>query len=229
LLGLEIHLKGIFSFFRIPYNSLLMDTYAFPPKTTAIGFVSAALGWGEEEYLSKLPQFLYGVIIEDPGETVSEIAAIFKTKEAPIYPIIKNMNYKPSYRVFIASQNESLMEKAEAALRDPVFVLSLGDSENLWYPKAKDFVILREIEERDAASVKCILPTELFQEYYKDYSRISDTFLPPKEVRIPVAFTGSGRRRRFIPKSVYYYSGIEVNLNKPLRVFDFDGDGVYLF
>lgn len=206
-----------------------MDTYIFPPKTTVIGLISAALGWNEEEFLSKISKFQYGVIIEDPGGIVSETVAIFKTKEAPIYPITKMMNYKPSYRVFVASQDKELMKEAEAALRDPAFVLSLGDSENLWYPKAKNYFALMEIEEREISSVKCILPSEVFKEFYKDYSRVSNVFLPPKEVRIPVGFTGSGRRRRFIPRSVYYYSGIELNLHKPLRVFDFHGNGVYLF
>lgn len=54
LLGLTLELSGIFSFFRIPYNSLLMDTYLFPPKTTLIGIIGASIGWEEEEFLKTI-------------------------------------------------------------------------------------------------------------------------------------------------------------------------------
>ncbi|MEM3455858.1 MAG: CRISPR-associated protein Cas5, partial [Candidatus Micrarchaeia archaeon] len=135
MLGVRLELTGIFSFFRIPYNSLVMDTYLFPPKTTILGMVGAACGWDEKKVLESIKIFKYGVIIESCGEVFRETAVIYKTKNKPIYPITKNMIYRPAYTVFLYSENPKLIEEIEKAIRDPKFVLALGDSENLFYPK----------------------------------------------------------------------------------------------
>lgn len=233
MLGLTLNLTGIFSFFRIPYNSLLMDTYQFPPKTTVVGMVGAALGWSEDEFLKNIRNFKYGLIIESSGEMLKETAAIYKNRQAPIYPITKNMLHKPVYKVFLSSDNTSLIKEAGEALKDPEFVLTLGDSENLFYPNYKnpDFVRVIEINEKHAQQLKCILPSEIYNEYHAGFSKTKDDFLPPREIKIPVDFTGGGRNRRFVPMNVFYYSGIELQLRKPIEkgAFDFDGDSVYLF
>lgn len=232
MLGLTLNLTGIFSFYRIPYNSLLMDTYQFPPKTTVVGMVGAALGWDEDEFLKNIRNFKYGLIIESCGEMLKETAAIYKRKQAPIYPITKKMLHKPAYKVFLSS-NDNLINDAGDALRNPKFVLTLGDSENLFYPNHKnpDFVRVMGIREKSVERLKCILPSEVYNEYPATFSKIKDDFLPPREIKIPVDFTGGGRNRRFVPMNVFYYSGIELQLKKTIEkgVFDFNGDAVYLF
>lgn len=233
MLGLTLSLTGIFSFFRIPYNSLLMDTYLFPPKTTIIGMVGAAIGWNEDEVLENIRNFKYGLIIEKSGETLKETAAIYKSKQAPIYPITKNMLHKPAYKVFLSSDDSDLIKKTGEALKDPKFVLTLGDSENLFYPNYKNprFVKLIEIKEKPIEKLRCILPSEVYNEYRSTFYKIKDDFLPPREIKIPVDFVGRGRNRRFLPRNVFYYSGVELLLKKPIEkgAFDFDGDAIYLF
>ncbi|WXG44481.1 MAG: CRISPR-associated protein Cas5 [Promethearchaeati archaeon SRVP18_Atabeyarchaeia-1] len=233
MLGLTLRLTGIFSFFRIPYNSLLMDTYLFPPKTTVIGMIGAAIGWNEDEFLENIKNFRYGLIIENHGEVLTETAAIYKSKEAPRYPITKNMVYMPVYKVFLSSKDDNMVKEAHDAIRDPKFVLTLGDSENLFYPTHTNpnFVTLLEIKEKPAEKLNCILPSDIYNEYHSTFSRIKDDFLPPRETKIPVDFVGKGRSRRFVPLNVFYYSGVELRLKKPIKkgVFDFDGDAVYLF
>jgi len=235
MLGLALDLSGIFSFFRIPYNSLLMDTYQFPPKTTVIGMVGAALGWNEEEVLRNIPYFKYGLIIEMHGESFNETAAIYKSKGVPIYPITKNLLYNSAFKVFLsAPTNDLLIQSAHDALLDPQFVLTLGDSENLFYPRNPHYVHLiqdLETKEKSTDRVRCILPSEIYHEYCGTFSKIHNDFLPPREIKIPVNFTGRGKNRRFIPLNVCYYSGIELQLKKFIErgAFDFDGDTVYLF
>jgi len=233
--GLVLHLSGIFSFFRIPYTSLVMDTYPFPPKTTVIGMVGAAFGWKEEEFLENIKKFKYGVIVESPGEIVREVAVIFKSKNAPIYPITKNMIYKPTYKVFLTSNEEDLINEATEKFYDPKYVLGLGDSENLFYPEHPKFVKSMGIkEEKEAKKLRCILPSEIYREYVTTLNTgemvRGKNILPPREIKIPVDFVGRGKNRRFVSRNVFYYSGIELELKKPLEgVFDFDGEAVYLF
>jgi len=242
MLGLRLNLTGIFSFFRIPYNSLLMDTYHFPPKTTIIGMVGAALGWDEDEFLKNIRNFRYGLIIESAGEVLQELASLYKGEKHKDemsglvydkrYPITKNMMHKPAYKVFLSSDN-ALIKEAGEALCNPKFVLTLGDSENLFYPTSNNpnFVRLTEIKEKPTQKLKCILPSEVYNKYHSTFSKIKDDILPPREIKIPIDFIGKGKNRRFIPKNVFYYSGIELQLKKPIEkgAFDFDGDAVYLF
>ncbi|HHF58030.1 MAG TPA: CRISPR-associated protein Cas5 [candidate division WOR-3 bacterium] len=242
--GLVLHLSGIFSFFRIPYTSLLMDTYPFPPKTTVIGMVGAAFGWKEEEFLENIKKFGYGVIIERSGEIVKEVARIFgnlrRDKERGIYyyehkPVTKNMIYKPSYKVFLTSNEEDLINEATEKFYDPKYVLGLGDSEDLFYPEHPKFVkSMRIKEEKEAKKLRCILPSEIYRGYVKTLNTgemvRGKNILLPREIKIPVDFVGRGKNRRFVSRNVFYYSGIELELKKPLEeVFDFDGEAVYLF
>lgn len=231
--GLKIKASGLYAFFRIPYNSLLMDTYRFPPKTTVIGMIGAALGWDEKKVLENIKKFKYGVIIKSPGELIREVSSIFKNKETPIYPIIKIMIFKPVYNIYITSEDENIIEESYYALKDPKYVLTLGDSENILYPQEKNYVELIEIKETQTDSLDCILPTELFQKNTKKIEKLenSNNILVPASIVIPVDFVGKGKRRRFYGKNVTYFSGIRVYLKEPLSqgVYDFNGDKIYLF
>jgi len=232
--GLVLELQGIFGFFRVPFNALLMDTYHFPPKTTAIGMLGAALGWDENTFLSYLKKIKYGVIIEKPGSRASETTVIFKSSNSPTYPITKNLLYKPEFKVFFVSEGEpEVIEEAYRALYDPAYVLALGDSENLVYPGRKDYASIMDVAPAETERVRCILPSDIFTEF-KERIDISSTekgheVIPPKEIKIPVDFTGKGKKRRFIPKGVYYYSGVEIVLKEPVSAYDFSGEKVYLF
>jgi CRISPR-associated protein Cas5h len=193
--------------------------------------LGAAAGWNEDKFLKNLKKILYGVTIIYPGEIVQEIARIFKSNDSPIYPINKRMVYKPSYDVFIASDDLDMMNEIYSGLQDPKYVLSLGDSENLFYPKNKYFAEIMDIVESSSNKFRCILPKEIYETYYMDYSKIDDYILPPKETKIPVDFIGKGKKRRFIARNVIFYSGIEINMKEKItkNVWDFNGSKVYLF
>ncbi len=123
MLGLVVEVKPpLQAHFRIPYNSLLLDSYPFPPRTTAIGMVAGGAmgGLPEEGFRKLLNELKYGVVVEDPGARVEETAAIFKNASAPIYPITKVLFHRPHYRMFFAG-DDKLIEKAYDALLDPVF------------------------------------------------------------------------------------------------------------
>lgn len=230
MLGLKLNLSGIYSFFRVPYNSLLMDTYFFPPKTTAIGMLGAAVGWEEEEFLENIEKLQYGLIIEKAGEKISETAVIYKNERAPVYPMIKNMIYKPQYKVFFTSTDDKVIKTAYDCLSNPKYVISMGDSENLLYPKFPKFVeIFDNVTNISVDKLACLLQSNIYKEYVKGFSMRDKCIISPQEVKIPVNFEGDGKNRRSILENVYFYSGIELNLKKPLMVSEFGDDRIYLF
>lgn len=229
MLGLTLELSGIFSFFRIPYNSLLMDTYLFPPKTTLIGMIGASIGWEEREFLKITKKSQYGLIIKNPGERVSETAVIFKNERTPVYPLTKNMNYKPIYKAFFTCEDDELVKLAYKYLQNPNHVLSMGESENLFYPKKPNFVKLFEVESVNVDNLTCLIPSSVYNEYVKGISPINKDLIPPYEVRIPIDFVGKEKNRRSVLKRVYCHYGVQLNLKNPLEVYKFGEDAVYLF
>lgn len=227
--GLEIELRSMFAFFRIPFNSLLMDTYFFPPKTTVIGFAGAAAGWNEAQYLRNLKRIAYGLIIEDPGEVVFEIASIFKSKDAPIYPIHKRSLSNPRFRVFLASDKSVVAEIMEG-LDDPKYALTLGDSECVFYPASPRFYKhYADLERARCDVVRCILPSAIFNTYFKELRKRDPKMLTPRDTKIPADFESVRGMRRSKLIDVKYYSGMDVMLREPIGVHKFDKEPVYLF
>ena len=141
------------------------------------------------------------------------------------------MIYKPVYEVFIASEDLDIVEKIYLGLQDPKYVISLGDSENLFFPKDRKFVEIMDTMESSSDKFRCILPKEIYDTYYLNYSKIDDNIIPPKEAKMPIDFTGNGNKRRFIGINVVFYSGIEINMRNKINnnVWDFNGSKVYLF
>jgi len=226
--GLVLNLNATYFFYRIPYNSLLMDSLPFPPKTSIVGMLGAAIGWDEETFIENIPKFKYGLIIENQGERLKETATIFKNKNSPKYPITKNMYYKANYRVFVGAEDEKLLGKAYLAMQDPKYAITLGDSDNIFYPKDKDYINPVEYSEGNARSVRCILPSDVFMKN-KGYEKISDIISPPAAYKVPVNFNGTGKNRHSVYATVYSYSGISVKFNDDIKVDFFEGEPVYLF
>ncbi len=227
MLGLVVEVRPIQAHFRIPYNSLLLDSYPFPPRTTAIGMLAGAMGLPEEGFKKLLGGVRYGVIVEEAGSRVEETAVIYKKPEAPVYPITKVLYHKPHYRLFFAGREE-LIERAYEALLDPVFTPYLGDSESLFYPAKKDYVRIVEVEESQESTLRSIIPEEAYSSGARFFV-LRRSNLTPRDYRMPVGFTYRGKKRRAIFRRVIAFAGGYVELANPLKVLLFDGEPVFAF
>jgi len=227
LIGLIVEVRPLQAHFRVPYNSLLLDSYPFPPRTTAIGMLAGAIGLPEEGFRNLLDELRYGVIIEDPGARTEETATIFKSQRAPVYPITKVLYHKPYYRLFFAGKEETI-ERAHDALLDPVFIPYLGDSESLLYPAGGDYVRIVDVEEGEEATLKSVVPGE---EYHRGarFLPIRRNHLTPREYRMPIDFVYKGKGRRAVYKRVVAFAGGFVELANPASVLLFDGEPVFMF
>ncbi|NJE10540.1 CRISPR-associated protein Cas5 [Thermococcus sp. MAR1] len=239
MLGLVLEVKPLQAHFRIPYNSLLLDSYPFPPRTTAIGLIAGAMGLPESGYRELLGKLRYGVIIEDPGARVEETAAIRKLThiqrkdydknrgEWPIYPIKKILFHGPHYRLFFAG-DERTIERAYEALLDPVFTPYLGDSESLMYPAKREYARIVSVEAGKETTLRSLIPA-------KEWGRggrflvMRRNNLTPREYRMPVGFTYQRTSRRAVYKRIIAFAGGFVEMANEIDVLLFDGEPVFVF
>ncbi len=227
MLGLVVEVRPLQAHFRIPYNSLLLDSYPFPPRTTAIGMLAGAMGLPEEGFRKLLKELRYGVIIADPGSRVEEKAAIFKSSNSPLYPITKNLFHTPTYRMFFAGDDDTI-EKAHDALLDPFFVPYLGDSESVIYPAKRDYLHIVEVGEGQESTLRSVIPGEEYARGAR-FILLKRNNLTPREYRMPVDFTYRRKGRRAVYRKVVAFAGGYVELANPVNVMLFDGEPVAVF
>ncbi len=228
VLGLIVEVRPLQAHFRIPYNSLLLDSYPFPPRTTAIGMLAGAMGLPEEAFRELLKKLRYGVIIADPGSRVEEKAAIFKSPNSPLYPITKTLFHMPTYRLFFAG-DEGTIEKAHDALLDPVFVPYLGDSESIIYPARREYLHIVEVEGGQESKLRSLVPSEEYASGAR-FILLKRNNLFPREYQMPVDFTYSrGKGRRAIYQNVVAFAGGYIELANPIDVLLFAGEPVFAF
>nr|WP_099211089.1 CRISPR-associated protein Cas5 [Thermococcus henrietii] len=227
MIGLVVEVRPIQAHFRIPYNSLLLDSYPFPPRTTAIGMLAGAMGLPEEGFRKLLQGLRYGVIVEDPGARVEETAAIFKNPGSPLYPITKALYHRPHYRLFFAG-DEKTIERAHDALLDPVFTPYLGDSESLFFPAKRDYVKIVDVEEAEESTLRSVIPGEEYARGAR-FLVLRKNNLTPREYRMPVDFVYRGKGRRAVYRRVVAFAGGFVELANALDVLLFGGEPVFVF
>ncbi|AFK21704.1 CRISPR-associated protein Cas5 [Pyrococcus sp. ST04] len=224
-MGLIVEARPLQAHFRIPHTSLLLDTYPFPPKTTAVGMLAGVMGYPPDSYFRLLREVNYGVIIEDQGERIEEISAIYKNPHSPLYPITKVSLYKPHFRMFFTGPEE-FIERAYEALLDPKFVPYLGDSESLFYPASPGYVKLVEVKHGKEKTLRSILPANVEVESVDVFRK---RILAPKEYEVPVAFVYRGKHRRAVYRRFLAFSGVVIRLKEPIDVMLFDGEPVFTF
>jgi len=227
VLGLVVEVRPIQTHFRIPYNSLLMDSYPFPPRTTAIGMLAGAMGLPEEGFRELLKKIRYGVIVDEAGTRIEETAVIYKNPGTPVYPITKVLYHRPHYRMFFAGDDE-LIERAYEGILDPVFVPYLGDSESLFYPAKKDYARLVDVKEGEESTLRSIIPEEAYSGGARFFI-LKRGNLTPRDYRMPINFTYRGKGRRAVFRKVVAFAGGYVELANPLKVLFFDGEPVFTF
>lgn len=256
--GLIWHLSGEYASFRPPDATSILDTTFFPPKTAIIGMIGAACGWGEDELIDYYEKIRVGIKIESFENVFSDLVKIWKIAEATkqskwlyipenrvytfedlkkkispaireIYVIVKRYLYRPRYTIYIATpDNEELLNKIEKALKDPIYPITLGDSDSLFYPQNKDFLRKVEIKKSKSRKFRCLLGRD---EVYNEGGGIKigkDTkfTLYPRQKSMLISFEKGRKNPK--AKEIICFIG-EIEIEKEIDAHEFDGEPVYLF
>ena len=178
---------------------------------------------------TKKSRWLY--IPENKIYTFEELQGKIPIVVRDIYVVIKQFLYKPKFVVYIAVPQEDklkLIGKIEEALKDPEYPITLGDSDSLFYPEGMDYVKKVEIQQNiKSKKFHCLLDKEVA---YNEGGGIkiredSKFILYPRQKSMLIKFE-EGRKPK--KKEIICFIG-EIELEKEIDAYEFNGEPIYLF
>jgi CRISPR-associated protein Cas5h len=178
-----------FACFRKPTSTSLVLTYPVPPFTTIIGMVANALGYSRPNYfegIAKLQEVLWLNLrpltpVQRPSRELAKILKLVgeareqrKPTSFPSSPMYKYFLVRPTFRLFVASEdNDTVMEIVEA-LRHPNRPLYFGQSDDM---------VTVEVKWQGE-----VLPTQSDQAWALPIGAREGTHQPVELLRLPLAF-----------------------------------------
>ncbi|BCU68007.1 hypothetical protein HS7_14440 [Sulfolobales archaeon HS-7] len=222
-------IKGKMAHFRKVYSNSTSLSYYFPPRTTVLGIIAAALGKERDSYYSEFNVYNVGVATLTPLRKLVTAEDILDTDELNTTKFRGFSNRVPttkeiviasrgdflSYEIFINPLNQEL----EKSMREPVYPLSLGPANMLAWVDEVEEVDCDELPSGSAEVVGAV-PAEVKVKFSsKVQISLEDTV--PRDFssgRVP------GRARN------YYFSvngsPYEIEYNSPLNGVMCNGRGV---
>lgn len=133
---------GDLGHFRKPYTTTSPLSFAFPPRPTLAGIISAIIGLGKSEYAGSFMKkdANIGLSILKPVKKIRISQNLIDTKTAKLFSRIKQRTQirieyvrEPKYRIYFQHRDAKLFESLKRLLimHESVFTLSLGLSELL--------------------------------------------------------------------------------------------------
>ena len=135
-----------FACFRKPASTSVLLTYPVPPFTTVVGMIANALGISRPQYFEGI-RWLQSTLwlnlrpLELPPRPSRELAKILKLvgeereqrrpTSFPSSPVHKYFLLRPSYRFFVASEDDEALSEIVDALKYPKRPLYLGQSDDM--------------------------------------------------------------------------------------------------
>jgi CRISPR-associated Cas5-like protein len=142
--ALHFVVEGSFCSFREPAGAKYQQTYWFPPKTTVVGFLGAALGLSPPELEPLYDKLRIGVVLEAWGGLARDLWGFTKLK-GTVKPetavVIRELIYQPRYALYVAADEAGYLEVLQDALLDPVYPLRFGRGEDLAMLRGRPCVI----------------------------------------------------------------------------------------
>lgn len=226
------HLSGEYASFRPYYLTSIIDTYLFPPKTVIVGMIGAACGWKEEDLVEYYDKIKVGIKINKIDSIFNDLVKIWKVehKERKIFVVNKRYLFKPYFTIYLATPEDiKLINYIQNKLKAPVYPITLGDSDSLFYPRDNSFIESVDIRDKPIKSrvFKCLVPKNSGGVVYKK-AKIADNLykIYPKAVKMPIRF----REDREVESiDVLYHCQGEIELKKEIEAYEFKGEPIYLF
>jgi len=177
---------------------------------------------------TKQSKWLY--ILENKIYSFEELC---KKLSAPIlrqiFVVVKRYLYRPAFTIYIATpENEKLINKIGTALKDPMYPITLGDSDSLFYPKDLEYVEVVDIQNVKSNKFRCLLNAEVVYEQGKGIKLTDESNLTlyPRHTTMLVSF--EPKRKNPKKRKIICFIG-EIELKKEIDAHRFKEESIYLF
>lgn len=192
--ALRFTIEGSFCSFRNPGGAKYQQTFWFPPKTTIVGFLGAALGLAPPDLQLLYDRVQVGVVLLSWGGLARDLWGYTKLKqhrEPEAAVVVRELIYEPRYVIYVASDVASLLQRLQTALWDPVYPLRFGRGEDLALIRGGPEVIVLREPSAPVTLRWTLLPFRLGERGYalEPLSTTSPRRMPPRPVRMPIHFT----------------------------------------
>lgn len=188
--------------FRMPYTVNVNFTYPVPPPTTLYGLIGCAMGLPADSY-DLLHQLQITVGLERSGEIIESYSRIMKRDPRNFDRrtlLIKQKLLQPEFTMYVLAEH-SLAQRIAGSLMNPVYPLSLGESDDL--VEVCEVAVFDEVQ-GSTAIIHSALPRDLEVEPLGEY----------QTAYLPIRFKAAKGRRGGWSGVEYrnYYLGHELNL-----------------
>jgi len=199
--ALRLYIEGAFNSFPFPKEMKYQRTSFYPPKTTLIGLLGAAIGLEDRKLEELYDAVLVGIVMKSFEGTAKDLWRIIKPKsgkDVESAVITREILYNPIYWSYFAPQSKYNCDELKNAFSNPVYPLTLGRSDELILIRydAIETINLKEAE-TDACYKHTVLPFDYKKEEYEFEEVLSDTsFKIPQTFKIPTKFEYKKRARK---------------------------------
>jgi CRISPR-associated protein Cas5t len=192
--ALRFTIEGSFCSFREPGGAKYQRTFWFPPKTTIVGFLGAALGLAPPDLEPLYDQVQVGVVLHSWGGLARDLWGYTKLKRGDkpeTAVVVRELIYEPQYIVYVTSKELGFLQKLRAALWDPVYPLRFGRGEDLALIRRLSEPVTLQVPSTPTMLRWTLLPFTLEQRRcsLESPTREPPPRMPPRPVHMPIRFT----------------------------------------
>jgi len=146
-----------------------------------------------------------------------------------IFVVVKRFLYRPEFTIYLTTLSEDrLVKDIENALKDPMYPITLGDSDSLFYPRDMQYIKSVEVKDIKSCRFHCLLDAEKVRKAggIKYTGKTAGFTIYPRFKTMPVSFKKNRKEPKI--KEIICFSG-EIELNSEIEAYEFNGEPVYLF
>lgn len=167
---------GDLGHFKKPYTTTSPLSFAFPPRPTIAGMISAIIGLDKTEYAYHFmkKKANIGLRMMNPVKKIRISQNLIDTKKAVLFSRIRQRTQirfeyikDPKYRIYFQHNDNSLYKRAKTFLEnhETVYTLSLGLSELLANFQFVGEFDLKKIKNKNPVLIDSIIPLHLTDDF----------------------------------------------------------------
>ena len=235
--GLMIKLSSQTASFREPSGQLYHHCLPLPPFSTLVGLAGAALGidFANSLELFREKSIYVGVRgkSQGKGRDLWNYAKIGSGKEVKKDIITREFLYGLDLQVFYACNDFECIKTLQEAFKDPVYALTLGNSDEL--ALCKNISLYYEIHPDLATELSnCWIHGNISNYYSYNWDKIQKADLTlklaaPRVVSLPVDFDFEGLLRKGSRYEMFSFIPDYVCFKEQINVYMFDELAVAMF